>query len=68
MACRLTVLAKPRKGAELPDAWQYRFTAGNGRVAVQRAKVGQSLTVLVPRHVRKVAVTARPVLRGRALH
>jgi hypothetical protein len=64
---RLTVLARVRRGAEAPDAWQYRFTAPGGRRVVHRGRVGRPLTISVPRRVKKVAVTARPVLRGRAL-
>jgi hypothetical protein len=63
----MIVKAKLRKGAEPPDAWQYLFRAKNGRRAVLTAKVGKRLVVNVPRFIRKVTVSARPVVRGRAL-
>lgn len=64
---RLTVLARLRPGSEPPDAWQYRFSAGPGRVVVHRGKVGRPLTIAVPRRIRRVRVAARPVVAGRAL-
>ena len=64
---RLTVLARTRRGAEAPDAWQYVFTASGGRRVVHRGRVGKPLTITVPRRIKNVSVSARPVLRGRAL-
>jgi hypothetical protein len=64
---RFTVNAKLRRGAERPDAWQYVFTAAGGRKVVHRGRVGKPLTITVPRRVKTVRVSARPVVRGRAL-
>jgi hypothetical protein len=64
---RLTVVARTRRGSEAPDAWQYTFDAGGGRKVVHRARPGRSITIGVPRRLRNVRVTARPVVQGRAL-
>jgi hypothetical protein len=64
---RLTVEARTRRGSEAPDQWQYLFDAGGGRRVVHRARPGRPITIGVPRRIRNVRVTARPVVQGRAL-
>jgi len=64
---RIQLLARVRPGAEAPDGWQYRVRATRGRTLFVRGKVGKPVTVRLPRRIKSVKVTARPVVRGRAL-
>jgi hypothetical protein len=64
---QLTLNAKVADGTEAPDAWQYRVEAPNGNITTYTAKPGTPLTISVPTRIKSVKVTARAVLRGRAL-
>jgi hypothetical protein len=60
-------LAKPRKGAELPDSWQYVARMGGKPFAIKRGKPGKPVRLAVPRDLRNVTISARPVVRGKVL-
>jgi hypothetical protein len=60
-------LAKPRKGSELPDSWQYVARSKGKPFAVKRARPGRPARLAVPRALKQVTITARPVVRGKVL-
>lgn len=61
------LLARPRAGAELPQAWQYVARAGGTRLALARARPGRRVTLTLPPGTGAVRVVVRPVVGGRPL-
>jgi hypothetical protein len=60
-------LAKEPASVETPNLWQYVLRVHGRPVALRRAKPGKPALFTVDAGASKVTVTARPVIRGRAL-
>jgi hypothetical protein len=63
----VVAIAKARRGAELPDGWQYVLRTSGRPIGVFRAKPGTPARFLPRRLQRRLSVRVRPVVRGRVL-
>lgn len=59
-------LARPAKGAEAPQAWQYVLRSGVRRIGLLRAGPGKVARFTVGPRARALTVSVRPVVSGRA--
>lgn len=64
---RVVAIARPRRGAELPDSWQYVLRKGKRALALRRAKPGRPVGFGAGRRRGRLTVTVRPVVNGRPL-
>jgi hypothetical protein len=64
---RVVAAAKEPSSVEVPNLWQYVLREDGRPVALRRGKPGKQVLFNVDRGARHVAVSVRPVVRGRAL-
>lgn len=64
---RLSATAKEPSSVEFPNLFQYVLRVNGRPVALRRAKPGKPAKFKIDRGAKHVTVSARPVIRGRAL-
>ncbi len=64
---QVVAIARPARSAEPPDEWQYVLRAGGRPIGLVRARPGRPARFTVRPLARRLTVSVRPVVRGRAL-